>query len=58
MKNQKTFIIMALAFVILLGGASVLYKNLSKDVKPQGGGLSATTYDEIVENNSQKNARA
>ncbi len=55
MKNQKTFIIMALAFVILLGGASVLYKNLSKDVKPQGGGLSANTYDEIIENNSQQN---
>lgn len=55
MKNQKTFIIMALAFVILLGAASVLYKNLSKDVKPQGSGLSANTYDEIVENNSQQN---
>lgn len=55
MKNQKTFIIMALAFVVLLGGASILYKNLSKDVKPQGGGLSANTYDEIVENHSQQN---
>ena len=55
MKNQKTFIIMALAFVVLLGGASVLYKNLSKDIEPQGGGLSANTYDEIVENNSQQN---
>ena len=55
MKNKKTFIIMALAFVVLLGGASVLYKNLSKDIKPQGGGLSANTYDEIVENNTQQN---
>lgn len=55
MKNQKIFIIMALAFVILLGGASALYKNLSKDVKPQSGGLSANTYDEIVENNTQQN---
>ena len=55
MKNKKTIIIMALAFVVLLGGASVLYKNLSKDVKPQGGGLSANTYDEIIENNSQQN---
>ena len=46
---------MALAFVVLLGGASVLYKNLSKDIEPQGSGLSANTYDEIVENNSQQN---
>ena len=30
-------------------------KNLSKDIQPQGGGLSANIYDEIVENNSQKN---
>lgn len=55
MKNQKTFIILALAFFILLGSASVLYKSLSKDIKPQGDGLSANIYDEIVENNSQKN---
>ena len=55
MKNQKTLIIFALAFVLLLSGASILYKNLSKEIKPQGGGLSVQDYNEIVENTTQQN---
>ena len=55
MKNNKTFLVLTLAFIFLLGGASVLYKNLSKEIKPQGGGLSADKYNEMVENNSQQN---
>ncbi len=55
MKNKKSFILISLAFVVLLAGASILYNNLSKEIKPQGGGLSADTYNQMVENNTQKN---
>ena len=58
MKNQKTLILVSLAFVLLLVGASVLYKNLSKEIKPQGGGLSVQDYNEIIENTTQQNELA
>lgn len=55
MKNNKTFLILTFVFIVLLGGASILYKNLTKEIKPQGSGLSADKYNEMVENNSQQN---
>lgn len=55
MKNKKMFIIISLAFVLLLVGASALYSKLSEKVKPQGGGLSAQDYNAIVENTTQEN---
>jgi len=55
MKNKKLFIFISLAFVVLLASASMLYKNLSTDIKPQGGGLSVQDYNEMVENTTTQN---
>lgn len=49
MKSKKTFIILTLAFVLILAGASVLYGRLGSEIKPQGGGLSVQEYNKIVE---------
>ena len=32
MKNKKTFFIIALVFVLLIGGATVLYRQLGKNI--------------------------
>lgn len=55
MQNKKTLIIFTVIFILILAGASTLYNSLSKEVEPQGGGLSAQNYNEIVENNEQTN---
>lgn len=55
MQSKKTLIIFTVIFILILAGASTLYNSLSKVVEPQGGGLSAQNYNEIVENNEQTN---
>ena len=43
MKSKKTVLIILLAFVLVLGGATVLYNRLGRDLAPDRAGTGVKT---------------
>ena len=55
MKNKKTILIATLSLILILVGASILYNKLTEHIKPQGNGLSAENYNNIIGQNNSSN---
>ena len=52
MKNKKTVLIILLVFALILGGASVLYNRLGRDMAPEQLAEQAPQASEPVSDNS------
>ena len=59
MKNKKTFFIIALVFVLLIGGATVLYRQLGKNIAAeQLATQSANQSDESAAGETEQKIKA